>query len=80
MSRNFVHPPTLSRALMTSKMPPVTVPRKVLQERAKVCYLCKWILEDLEKNGKATAYPLDWERNGLFPVDGKRYHLQRGHP
>ena len=35
------------------------------------CFLCKWIHEDLEANGKLTDYP-----NKQFPVSGKHRHLQ----
>ncbi len=36
---------------------------------------CKWILEDLELNGKFTSYPKDSMGGGIYPVDGKILHL-----
>ena len=57
--------------------------RIVEQLRAKVpvgdgpgCFLCKWILEDLEKNGALTGYPIDFNGGGVFPRAGKILHLQ----
>lgn len=36
---------------------------------------CKWILDDLEANGKLTGYP--WDFNGVsdYPVSAKILHL-----
>lgn len=39
------------------------------------CFLCRYIVEDLEKNGKLTGYPKDWASSGLFPVEGKLIHV-----
>lgn len=39
------------------------------------CFVCKWIHEDLEKNGKLTDYP-QGNMGGEFPVTGKYSHLQ----
>jgi hypothetical protein len=36
------------------------------------CFLCKWIYEDIEKNGSLTDYP----KGGQFPVPGKQQHLK----
>ena len=36
---------------------------------------CKWILEDLEKHGKLTGYPLDGLGGATYPVDGKLRHI-----
>lgn len=41
------------------------------------CFLCKWIHEDLEKNGKLTDAhpPKNIDGSTLFPADGKKKHL-----
>jgi hypothetical protein len=41
------------------------------------CFLCKWILEDLEKNGTLTkGYPeICADGKPLFPIEGKVEHL-----
>lgn len=41
------------------------------------CFLCKWILEDLEKNGTLTkGYPeTSIDGKPLFPIEGKAEHL-----
>lgn len=39
------------------------------------CFLCKWIHEDLEKNGSLTDYPKG-SQGGQFPASGKYRHLQ----
>lgn len=46
--------------------------------RSSTCFLCKWILEDIEKNGKLTErYPPQgpFSLDPLFPVEGKLLHL-----
>ncbi len=39
------------------------------------CFLCKWILEDIAKNGKLTGYPKDYGGQSIFPDSGKEKHL-----
>ena len=41
------------------------------------CFLCKWILGDLEKNGTLTnGYPeICSDGKPMFPVEGKKKHL-----
>ncbi len=41
----------------------------------ETCFLCRYIVEDLEKNKKLTGHPKDWSGGGLFPVEGKLRHL-----
>jgi hypothetical protein len=36
---------------------------------------CKWILEDLEKNGKFTGHPKDFNGAANYPVGSKIMHL-----
>jgi hypothetical protein len=36
---------------------------------------CKWILEDLELNGRLTSHPKDFLGTGNYPVEGKILHL-----
>lgn len=40
------------------------------------CFVCRWILEDLEKNGVPTDYPRDAMGAGIFPWQGKMRHLE----
>ena len=49
---------------------------EVTRKRSDVCFLCKFISEDLDKNGKLTGYPLSWGGDATFPVDGKMKHLK----
>lgn len=46
-----------------------------LEARAPKCFLCKWILEDIRKNGTFTGYPLDYVNQPVFPRDGKLKHI-----
>jgi hypothetical protein len=39
------------------------------------CFLCRFILEDMQANGKLTAYPKDAEGKGAFPVEAKVRHI-----
>lgn len=39
------------------------------------CFLCRYIVEDLQQNGKLTGHPKDWAGSGLFPVEGKLVHI-----
>ena len=46
--------------------------------RAPRCFLCRWILEDIEKNGKLTnGYPPQgtYCLDPLFPAEAKLQHL-----
>lgn len=36
---------------------------------------CKWILDDLEANGKLTGYPKDYNGVSDYPVSAKILHL-----
>lgn len=47
-----------------------------LERRAPACFLCKWILEDIRKNGALTGYPLDLNQQAVFPREGKVRHIQ----
>jgi hypothetical protein len=50
--------------------------RDFLVLRAANCFLCAWILKDLEKNGKLTNYPLDYSGSPVFLAAGKKSHLK----
>lgn len=50
--------------------------RDFLTMRAGNCFLCAWTLKDLEKNGKLTNYPLDYNGSSIFPRTGKESHLK----
>lgn len=47
-----------------------------LEALAPRCFLCRWILEDVKKNGKLTGYPMDYNDQPEFPVTGKICHLE----
>ena len=49
--------------------------RKLVESRVEVCFLCKWIKEDLDTNEKITGWPLDWNKSPVFPVEGKLVHI-----
>jgi len=40
------------------------------------CWLCDWILKDLEKNGKLTGWPYDFNDKSNFPPESKILHLE----
>lgn len=50
--------------------------RDFLALRAGSCFLCAWTLKDLEKNGKLTNWPLDYNGSPIFPRTGKESHLK----
>lgn len=45
-------------------------------EKGIGCFLCKWIAEDIEKNGSMTGYPIDHMGGPVFPRQGKVAHLR----
>lgn len=49
---------------------------ELVRERSANCFLCKWILSDFHLNGKLTGYPLDYNNQPEFPVQGKINHLE----
>jgi hypothetical protein len=50
--------------------------RALVSRMEPTCWLCKWIREDLDTNGKLTGYPFDYNGGATFPVDGKLKHLR----
>lgn len=40
------------------------------------CFLCKWILLDLEKNGKLKGWNMDQFDQPVFPKKGELAHLK----
>jgi hypothetical protein len=48
----------------------------VVDEDGVGCFLCGWILHDLEKNPKLTGYPFDANGASIFPRSGKIDHLR----
>lgn len=57
--------------------------KAALRERSKDlpergCFLCKWILEDLERHGRLTDVWPEKNHDGsvLFPATGKLIHLK----
>ncbi len=39
------------------------------------CFMCRYIVEDIEQRGKLTGFPLDSFDKGTFPVDAKLTHV-----
>ena len=50
--------------------------RAELSRLAPKCFLCKWILKDLDDHGKLTGWPYDYNDKPDFPVESKLLHLQ----
>lgn len=50
--------------------------RVVADQMKEICFLCRWILEDLRLNGKLTDWPFDSNDKGQFPASGKVRHLE----
>jgi hypothetical protein len=55
--------------------------RELIRVGQRSCMLCRFIAEDLVRNGRLTGYPLDWAMSGTFPIEGKLIHmiLEIGH-
>lgn len=52
------------------------VSTRVPQGDGPGCFLCKWIFEDLTKNGKLTDEPKEHSGAGMFPILSKTRHLE----
>jgi hypothetical protein len=54
---------------------------EIVKAGQRSCILCRFIAEDLIRNGRLTGYPLDWAMSGTFPIEGKLIHviLEVGH-
>ena len=48
----------------------------VAKQHQNTCFLCRWTVEDFEKNGKLTGYPNDFMDAGTFPRSGKENHAK----
>lgn len=46
-----------------------------LAARSEGCFLCGWILADLEANGRLSGWNLDWGGAPEFPREGEVRHL-----
>lgn len=62
-------PPQLDDAQKSAAM-------KALPARVEKCFLCKWILQDLLKNGNLTRHPKHELVPDLFPEKAKVAHLK----
>ena len=49
--------------------------RSALVPNVPKCFLCKWILKDLDDHGKLTGWPYDYNDKADFPVESKLAHL-----
>jgi hypothetical protein len=47
-----------------------------LKKRSPKCFLCKWIVENLEQSGKLTGYPVDHSGAPVFPRAGMIAHIR----
>jgi len=50
--------------------------RAIVGPMVETCFLCKWIEQDLQLNGKLTDWPFDSNDKGQFPTYGKLGHLE----
>jgi len=51
---------------------------EALRKASTTCFLCKWIVEDLEKHQKLTDWPpnVNIPEKAIFPVKAKEEHLK----
>ena len=49
--------------------------RAELTIKVSGCFLCSWILKDLDDHGKLTGWPYDYNDKANFPVESKLAHL-----
>lgn len=49
---------------------------KLVRREAPTCFLCKWIVEDIEHNGKLTGHPVDYNGAGQFALTSKVAHVE----
>lgn len=50
--------------------------RSALVPNISKCFLCGWILKDLDDHGKLTGWPYDYNEKSNFPPESKLLHLQ----
>lgn len=48
----------------------------IAHQHKNCCFLCRWIIQDYEANGKLTGAPNDYVGTGTFPRSGKEKHAQ----
>lgn len=48
----------------------------VIRGKMEGCFMCRYIVEDHEQNGKLTGYPKEMDGKGQFPVEAKIRHIQ----
>lgn len=48
---------------------------EVVKGRQEKCFMCRYIVEDIEQRGKLTGHPLDSFEKGTFPADAKLVHV-----
>lgn len=49
--------------------------REFLERKAFGCFLCRWILRDINEEKRLTGWPLDSFGKPEFPVIAKLHHL-----
>ena len=47
-----------------------------LRVKAQGCFLCKWIYQDIEKNGRVTNGKKNHDGSYSFPIEGRLRHLE----
>lgn len=50
--------------------------KKAPNEKGIGCFLCKWIVEDLDRGGPLTGWPIDFNGSAIFPRAGKLEHIR----
>lgn len=48
----------------------------MVRAEAETCFLCRFIIEDHEANGKLTGHPKEVDGKGQFPVEAKMRHIK----
>lgn len=64
------------KVLLASDLEAVARFVEALAVRRAKCFLCKWILEDMLENGWPTWNPKDLNGQSIFPLEGKKRHVE----
>ena len=82
MTNCLVHPDIIDAAEDCSRCRQVDPVKEQLRKRVPQgedlpgCFLCKWILLDLEMHGKLMGWNLDMFNKPIFPREGEFAHLK----
>ena len=71
-----VHPEVIDGATSCALCKTIDTLKENLRKREPGCFLCKWILLDLEANKKLKGWNLDQFGKPIFPREGELAHLK----